>query len=127
MPRVKYSVDYIIKSTPSVLYNFMSTPSGLEQWFADRVEFNKGNITFTWNEYQEQALILEQEEDEMLRLKMENHENEEFVEFRITKAEVTGDTILIITDFAEQSEVEDQKRLWNRQIESLISSVGGRN
>lgn len=127
MPRVKYSVDYIIKSTPLVLYNFISTPSGLEQWFADQVAIKNDKMIFTWGAYEEEAFILEAEEDETWRLKMESHEDGEFVEFRITKAEITGDTILIITDFAEQNEIEYQKRLWDSQISSLISTVGGRN
>lgn len=84
-------------------------------------------MIFTWGAYEEEAFILEAEEDETWRLKMESHEDGEFVEFRITKAEITGDTILIITDFAEQNEIEYQKRLWDSQISSLISTVGGRN
>ncbi|MFM2049360.1 MAG: hypothetical protein RI955_1908, partial [Bacteroidota bacterium] len=33
-----FTLEYIVKSSPSILYDFISTTSGLAQWFADRVD-----------------------------------------------------------------------------------------
>ena len=54
-------------------------------------------------------------------------EKNEFLEFRIYKSEVTDDTILAITDFAEKNEVQDQTMVWNSLVDLLISRIGGKN
>lgn len=120
-------MDYVIKSSPVILYNFVSTPQGLAQWFADDVEMKKGDYFFHWEGYVEKANILIQDGDELFRFRLEDMDDEEYIEFKITKSEITGDTILIVTDFAEPDEIPIQKRVWDSQIDMLVSSVGGRN
>ena len=127
MARQQYVLDYIIKSSPAILYNFLATPSGLAQWFADEVEQHNDIFTFVWEGYGEQAKILGQEEDELIRFEMESGEAGEYLEFRIDKSEVTDDTILIVTDFSDEGEYDDIKRLWDSQIDTLLSRLGARN
>lgn len=127
MARQQYVLDYVIKSSPAILYNFLATPSGLAQWFADEVEQHNDIFTFVWEGYGEQAKILGQEEDELIRFEMESGEAGEYLEFRIDKSEVTDDTILIVTDFSDEGEYDDIKRLWDSQIDTLLSRLGARN
>jgi hypothetical protein len=47
-----------------------------------------------------------------------------FFEFRIITDELTGDTSLVVTDFAEDDEKEDIIDLWNSQINTLKHCVG---
>lgn len=127
MARIKYTVEYFIKSSPHILYNFIATQSGLSQWFADYVEVNDNHFTFYWEGFPEHGTLLEQSDHEYVRFLMENHEKNEFLEFKIYKSEVTDDTILAITDFAEKNEVQDQTLVWNSLVDLLISSIGGKN
>lgn len=128
MARVKYTVDYLIKSSPAILFDFLSTASGLSQWFADRVEDNNADeLVFFWEGYPEKAAILDAVDNEFIRFEMESGEDEEYLEFRIEKSEVTSDTILIITDFADKTDIPDQKKLWDSQIKTLTNRVGGSN
>lgn len=127
MARQKYTLDYLIKSSPTILYHFLSIPSDLAQWFADEVEQHKDTYTFFWEGYSEKAIVLAQEEDEFIRFEMESGEANEYLEFRVEKSEVTGDTILIITDFSDAGEQDDVKRLWDSQINSLLSRLGAGN
>ena len=127
MTRIKYTVDYLIKSSPTILFDFLSTASGLSQWFADHVEVNDHQYTFYWEGFPEQGTLLANVEHEYVRFVMENHEKEEYLEFRIYKSEVTDDTILAITDFAEKNEVNDQSLVWNSLVDLLISRIGGKN
>ncbi len=127
MARIKYTLDYVIKSSPTILYNFLTNPSGLSQWFADHVDSLEDSYSFFWDGYEEKAKVLELEENNFIKFRMDEAEEDEFLEFRIEKSPVTGDTILIITDFADDDDKEDQVRLWNSQIKSLISRVGGSN
>ncbi len=129
MSRVKISLEFKVRSTPKILYNFLSTPSGLAQWFAEHVDrtetAEKITYSFFWNGQEEVAEALEQEENSFIRFKMEENEEGEYLEFKITKAEITNDTILLITDFADDYDVEDQKQLWASQVDALIARVGG--
>lgn len=126
MSREKYSFEYVIGSSPNILYKFLVTPSGLAQWFAHHVKSRKNVFSFFWDGYEEEAILLEKESRSFVRFQMEENEEGEFLEFRITKSPVTGDTILTVTGFADDDEVGDQKILWDRQISRLIARVGGR-
>jgi len=120
----KYEVEYIIRSSPSILYNFLTTPSGLVQWFADDVDINDNEYSFTWDGVDEKATVIEKKENHYIRFQWENRDQKEYFEFRIENDEITGDTALIITDFADDKEIEDQKRLWNSQVNDLIIRLG---
>ena len=121
----QFIVEYMIKSSPGILFSFLTTPSNLAQWFADDVDVTEDTCVFTWNGSDETAHILEFVEDELVRYRWEDSPENEYFEFKISKAEITNDTILTITDFAEDFEIEDQKLLWDSQIKTLIQRIGG--
>ena len=106
------------------MYEFLTTPSGLAQWFADKVDFKEDYCLFSWNGSEEIAVIVDNDTDVFIRYRWDYMENDQFFEFRIEKSGVTGDTILIITDFAEAGDIEDQKLLWDRQIQTLMRQIG---
>jgi uncharacterized protein YndB with AHSA1/START domain len=119
-----YQVEFSIGSTASILFQFLITPSGLSQWFADDVKADSNHYFFTWDGYSEEAELVEEEEDKKVKFSWQDSDDT-FFSFEIDKSEVTGDTILIITDFAEENEIEDQKLLWENQITTLKRVIGG--
>ncbi len=128
MAKIKYTLDYVIKSTPSSLYNFLTNPPDLERWFAEKVEKNDQVYSFFWSGQREDAVVLEQEEKSFIRLQFEDNEEGEYFEFRIEKSPVTGDTVLIITDFSDSKlDMEDEIKLWNAQVKVLTGRIGGGN
>ncbi len=126
MARQKYTFDYVIRSSPTILFPFLSTPSGLSQWFAEEVDQHQDKFVFVWEGYGENAMLLEQEDEEYIRFQMESGDKDEYLEFKIEKSEITDDTILVITDFGDIGEYEDLKRLWTSQIDTLLSRLGAR-
>lgn len=120
-----FKLEYIIKSSPTILYSFLTTPAGLSQWFADSVDINGEIYTFVWNGVAEEAELLEDIENELVRFRWEYADEHEYFEFSIELSEVTGDTILYITDFAEEADRRDQEILWDSQIANLIKRLGG--
>ena len=122
--RKSYKIEYTIKSSPAILFDFVTTPSGLVLWFADKVDINGDDVTFTWRGAEEHAIILEWIEEYRVRYRWEWMEDDEFFQFRIYKNEVTRDTILEITDFSDEKEIPDQIRLWDTQIKRLMQSIG---
>lgn len=126
MDRVQFDMEFIFRASPTILYQFFTTPSCLIRWFCDEVDIRGDEYTFVWNGSSETAELVDDIEEERLRFHWENAESEaEYLEFRISQSPVTGETILEITDFCDDDEVEDQKALWESQMERLRRETGG--
>ncbi|MBK6612345.1 MAG: ATPase [Sphingobacteriales bacterium] len=127
MAREKFSVDFIVKSSPVILYEFLATVTGLSEWFAEWIEERDDMLIFGWGKSSERAIVLDYEDHHFIKFKFLDNPENEFLEFRIEKSPITEDTILIITDFAEKRETDDQIALWESQVEALIMRIGAGN
>jgi len=125
MKKKKYTLEYVIKSSSVILFEFVSTPSGLTQWFADHVDNFRETFTFDWEGSKQIAKKIDEVEFEMVRFHWEGTPKEEYFEFRITHTEVTNETVLIITDFAAANEMKDSQLLWDSQVKLLTQNIGG--
>jgi uncharacterized protein YndB with AHSA1/START domain len=125
MARKQFTLEFMIRSAPSILYNFITTPSGLAQWFSDTCDIENNKVyIFGWDGSEERAELIDFEENEFARFKWENSADEEYLEFKITKSEVSNDTVLLISDYAEDYDLEDQQFLWESQIKQLRQQIG---
>ena len=122
--KVKFTLEYPVRCSPTILYQFLSTPSGLQEWFADQVDDQDGLYSFTWNGATEEAELMESEENKHIRFHWVESPESEYFEFNIEKSEVTSQTILIINDFADKKEIKDQSRLWEAQVRDLFHRLG---
>jgi len=121
-----FTVEFVIRSSPSILYNFLTTPAGLAQWFSEHVDKSKEDVySFFWEGYEEQAELIDTEEDKYVRYQWLEAEANEFFEFKIEKVDVTNDTVLVVTDFVEDYDLENQTRWWESQIAKLKIRIGG--
>lgn len=125
MQRVSIKMEFIFRASPTILYKFLTTPACLIRWFCDGVDIEGDIYTFDWNGAEEQAEILEDIEDELLRFRWIESDDGEYLEFRINTAPVTNETILEIIDFADEDEVDDQRMLWESQMKILRQETGG--
>lgn len=124
MARKKYTVEYIIRSSPAILFGFVTDPTKLTQWFCDTCDGNESAIAFGWGGSREEADIVEFIEDEFVKYHWKDAKNKEFFSFKIYKSEISDETVLEVTDFAEDREVKDQIRLWDSQIDELKHQLG---
>ena len=119
-------MEFIFRASPTILYTFLTTPACLVRWFCDEVDIQGTTYTFFWSGSEEVAEILEDIEDERIRFRwLEAESKEEYLEFDISQSPVTGETILVITDFCDKDELEDQKQLWESQMQELKKETGG--
>jgi uncharacterized protein YndB with AHSA1/START domain len=126
MARIKIDLEYIFRASPIILYQFFTTPSCLVRWFCDEVDINGEMYTFVWNGSGEVAHLEDDIEEERIRFVWQEPEEEgEFLEFRIEISPVTGETILEVTDFCDDDDLEDHKKLWESQIRILRQETGG--
>jgi len=123
--KTKYELEYTLNTSPAILFNRLSTPEGLSEWFADDVNLKKGKYTFIWEGTEQEASVLQKKSNKFIRFHWEDDdEADAFFEFRIHTDELTGDVALLITDFAEEGETDDAIDLWDTQISELKHAIG---
>jgi hypothetical protein len=124
--REKFELEYTLTCSPKVLFSRLSTPEGLGEWFADKVDADGDVFKFVWNNSESHARLSALKENKLVRFEWVNLQNEEdnYFEFIIEVDELTGDTALIINDFAEPDEKEDTVFLWDSQINDLKRLLG---
>ena len=114
-----------MKGTPaSLLWQYISTPNGLRQWFADDVEQDGKHFTFYWGNYPTEAVQLSLRSGERIKFRWADDDDKCYFEFKISVSELTGKTQLIVTDFADSGEEEGSKALWDKQVKALKRMLG---
>lgn len=126
MTKVKYELEFPVHASPNMLYQYLATPSGLQEWFADKVNSRGKIMTFTWDDSDEEAKIIAKKTNERIKLKWAESEGDDsYFEFRIEVDPLTKDVAIMITDFADdEDEVEEAKMLWENQIDQLKHTIG---
>lgn len=125
--KIKIEMEFPIHASPQLLFQYISTPSGLSEWFADNVNSRGEVFTFIWNDTQETAKLLSKKSGERIRFRwLEDEEDGEsyYFEIRIQVDEITKDVSIIVTDFIEEDEIDEAKMLWENQISDLKQVLG---
>ncbi|MDD3771565.1 MAG: START-like domain-containing protein [Weeksellaceae bacterium] len=125
MTKEKFQSEFVINASPSLLYNYISNPSGLSEWFADNVNSRGEKYTFIWDGDEQSAFLIRSKQDTYVRFQWEEDEDTKyFFELTIVEDDLTGDVALVVTDFAESDEIDDAKLLWESQIDDLKKILG---
>ena len=122
--KVLYTLEYPVRCSPGILYDFLRTPAGLQEWFADKVDERDGMFSFSWNGTEDRADLVDKELDKFIRFHWTHGGKDEYFEFSIDRSEVTNQTILIVKDFAEKKDIKDQSQLWEYQVKDLFHRIG---
>ncbi|TDG36258.1 hypothetical protein EZJ43_09655 [Pedobacter changchengzhani] len=120
----KFTLEYEIKSSPRILYTFISEPNGLSQWFADDVNFRDQVYTFTWDDEVLKAKLVSIKENKLIKFKWLDDEPQCYFEMEIVQDELTNDVALSITDFCTDELLAEKRLIWDNQIDYLISVLG---
>ncbi|MCY1719569.1 START-like domain-containing protein [Prolixibacteraceae bacterium Z1-6] len=121
--KIKINLEYIINCSPKVLYNRLSTASGLTEWFADDVRVRGKKYTFVWEGSEQTAEMTLHKDNKLVRFVWLD-EDDTYFEFKIVRDELTGDVSLLITDFTDEDEKEETEDLWSSQIADLKHVLG---
>lgn len=125
--KIKYELEFPITSSPQLLYQYISTPSGLSEWFADNVNSRGEFFTFIWDDAEEKARMSSKKTGEKVKFRWiddDNKDGEYFFELRIQVDEITKDVSLVVVDFAEQNDMQESKQLWENQVSDLKHVLG---
>jgi uncharacterized protein YndB with AHSA1/START domain len=121
---VQIELEYILKVSPKLLYNRLSTASGLAEWFADDVCIKDNIFTFMWEGSEEKAELISRKQLSSVKFKWLDREDDAFFEFRIENHELSNEITLYITDFVDEDEKEEAIILWEAQINNLKNILG---
>jgi uncharacterized protein YndB with AHSA1/START domain len=125
--KTKIQLEYVINCSPKVLYNRLSSASGLSEWFADDVRVKGNFYTFIWEKTEQVAEKTIHRENKLVRfewLDPDLDKDENYFEFLITHDDLTNDVSLNIVDFTEADEIKATTQLWNSQINKLKQLLG---
>ena len=121
----QYRVEILLKTSPELLFTRLSTYTGLAEWFADSVSSSGNRFTFKWKDAVQEADVVLKKEPKLIRFKLLDDESEAYYfEFSIDVDDITKDTSLTVTDFAEEDDIESSTKLWMRQLEKLKHLLG---
>lgn len=123
--RKKLRLEYPIKSSPAILYNSISSPSGLSTWFADDVDIYNNNYKFKWDGDEQVAEMIKKVSAKSIKFRWKDAPSDEYFEFEILQDELTDDVALVVTDFVDEADEKNAVQLWDSQVHELKTSLGG--
>lgn len=125
MKKEKIHIEYPLKGSAAMIWKYIGTEAGLSAWFSDKIEVVGKNFKFYWGKVEcRTATLIAQRNGVYVRLRWDDEEPNTFFEMRILFNEMTREHTLEITDFASTDEINDQKDLWDSQIEQLKRQSG---
>lgn len=125
--KTKFELEFLLKTSGKVLENMLFTPAGLSEWFADDVNIKDDVLTFIWDGSSEDARILTKRPTDKIKWQWINDEEDgidSFCEIRFEIDPMTKIVILNVTDFSEEDDMDEAKRLWEQQIGELKRVLG---
>lgn len=127
MPKEKFHIEFVMgNASQASLWRMISRVDGLMQWFADAVEINSDETTYTffWGKSSSDAVIVYEKPQSNIRYHWVDEDDDSYFEFRIHKLELSRELSLQVTDFAEPDEKADAIYLWEIQIEKMMRQLG---
>ena len=125
--KIKYELEFPLNSSPQLLFQYISTPSGLSEWFADNVNSRGEFFTFIWDGSEEKARLSSKKSGEKVKFRWIDEDNKDtdyYFELRILEDEITKDVSLMVTDYAKEDDIDEASLLWENQISDLKHVIG---
>jgi uncharacterized protein YndB with AHSA1/START domain len=124
-PSGKFEMEFVIRASEDMVFEFVSTESGLSEWFCDDVNIRDGIFTFNWDGQIQQAKLVKEQPPILIRYQWLDKNDGSYFEFKTQKDELTNDISLIITDFAmDKADEVSARLLWHSQIDKLLHVLG---
>lgn len=130
MIKEKLYIEHELKSrSENIIWQLISTETGLQKWIADGVSELNGRMTFTWGQdwaihEQRTSIIVERVKNSHIRFHWDDEDDELYWEMRMAYSDLTNDYILQITDFAEPDDMDVLRSIWDHNFEALHRATG---
>ena len=131
MSKLKFSSEYPINASARMIYPYLSTASGLAQWFCHDVKLNEDKIfNFIWDNQSHYAEMNSHRTNKSVRFVFldanKNHESDpNYMDFTIETSELTQEHYLRVIDYSEETDAEELTDMWDGLIHGLREIIGG--
>lgn len=127
MSKFKFVGEYEVRASKKMLYPYLSTASGLAQWFADDVNIDEDKVfTIIWDGEENKARMVSHRTNSQVKFEfITEDEDPNYVEFKIDMNELTQEVFIRVTDYSEMDDEKELEELWNSLMSDLREIVGG--
>ncbi|PVY40794.1 START-like domain-containing protein [Pontibacter virosus] len=129
--KTKFVREYPINASARLLYPYLSTLSGLSQWFCDDVSINEDKVyNFFWDGRNHYAEMTSHRTNRSVRFLFLNDDkthtsDPSYIDFSIESSELTQEQYLKVVDYSEEDDEEELEELWEHLMQKLREIVGG--
>lgn len=129
MAATHFEFEYEIKASPKVLYPYLSTASGLQQWFADKVTVkNAEQFIFFWDDENHRAQLVQNKINKSVKFEFNRPDaaaHSAQIELVLDVSELSNTTYLKVYDSASTfKSPADATELWDYLTDKLKEIVG---
>jgi uncharacterized protein YndB with AHSA1/START domain len=131
MVKNKFVADYQINASKKILFQYISTASGLEEWFADEVKINEDKVfIFDFDNDEHYAKIASIRNNSHVKFEFFDPTNPEekdhsYIEFKLEENELTQTLFLKVIDYSDGYDDEELEAIWEGLVGKLKEIVGG--
>ena len=129
MGKFKFTTEYEFQASPKILFEFLSTPVGLSQWFCDKAqETIKHSWNLIWDDTDHIAVQTHNKPHKLVRFQFEPLEGDDnsdpaYLQFEIEKSELTRVAFLKVTDYSNMNNRQELEELWENLISNLKTVI----
>jgi uncharacterized protein YndB with AHSA1/START domain len=126
MEKNEFVGEFSINASKKMLYPYISSASGLSQWFADDVNVNEDKVfTIMWDGEENRAKIVSIRTNHHVKFEFESEDDDpNYIELRLEMNELTQEVYIRVTDYSDIDKQEAEE-LWESLIHDLKEIVGG--
>ncbi len=131
MVKNKFVADYQINASKKIVFHYLSTASGLEEWFADEVKINEDkNYIFNFDREDHYARLASQRSNSHVKFEFYVPKNPDeadhaFIEFKLEENDLTQTLFLKVIDYSDSYEDDELVPIWDGLIARLKDIIGG--
>ena len=130
MPKQKFVGEYQIKASRKMLFPYLSTATGLCQWFADDVNINNIDKTliFLLDGEERIAKIDSIKNNRYVKFRFVNEDEKpkdnDTLEFRLEINELTQSVFVRVEEYTETDDLEESYQIWDNLLAQLKEIIG---
>ena len=131
MVKNKFVADYQINASKKIVFHYLSTASGLEEWFADEVKINEDkNYIFNFDSEDHYARLASQRSNSHVKFEFYDPKNPDesdhsYIEFKLEENDLTQTLFLKVVDYSDSYEDDELVAIWEGMIGRLKDIIGG--
>ena len=129
MSKHKFVAEFELRASPKVLFPYISSASGMQQWFAEKVTLkDSSTFDFLWDGESHIAKLSQLRLNKSAKFDFVPSSTDErdhnYLEFKMEVSELTGSTYLKIVDYSANTDEDELNELWEDLIYKLKEIVG---